>query len=112
MQFLTRLFRKKPVGSLPRITPIDPRLVTSDQRLLLIKWLNDPTTQYALGLLESAKPSVFPVLRERIDVDRYLAERRLLQLQGWESCRNTLLGLRYTPEEIKQLVKETYPEED
>lgn len=102
---LTKLFRPDPpVAKLPLIAAADPKKVTPEMRERLAVWLDREDTKLALGLIEATRPSVFVQPANR--------ESRLLQLQGWESYRNTLLGLRHTPEEIKQMIEEQYPEAD
>jgi hypothetical protein len=102
---LTRLFRRQPPApKLPLIAAADPNKVTPDQRKTLIAWLDREDTKLALSLVEGTKPSVF--------VQPHNRESRLLQLQGWESFRNTLLGLRYSKEEIKAMIEEHYPDEE
>ena len=110
-QLLTRVFRRRrPTPPLPQIAAVDIRKVTSDQRLRLHQWLDSDETKFALSLIESTKPSVFISPKSTPDMDSHSTLRRLCQLQGWETYRNTLLGLRYTKEEIKQIVEETYGE--
>jgi|GEM_PF-2967178 len=101
---LTHLFRRTPALRLPFIKAADPKKVTPEQRKDLAAWLDREDTKLALGLIEATRPSVFVQPENR--------ESRLLQLQGWESYRNTLLGLRHTPEEIKQMIEEQYPDAD
>lgn len=100
---LTHLFRREPAPKLPFIKAADPTKVTPDQRKMLAEWLDREDTKFALALIEATRPTVFVQAANR--------ESRLLQLQGWESYRNTLLGLRYSPQEIKQMIEEQYPEE-
>lgn len=101
---LTRLFRRQPPApKLPLIAAADPTKVTPDERKWLGEWLDREDTKFALSLIEGTKPSVFVQDRNR--------ESRILQLQGWESFRNTLLGLRYSKEEIKRMLEEHYPDE-
>lgn len=108
---LTRLFRRRPTPIVLKIVPVDNSRVEPSDRAKLRQWLKDPVTQLALGIVESQLPSIMQAgLSGTVEERRYSAEKRLLQLQGWYSYRNTLLGVDYTPEQIKQMIEETYPE--
>ena len=101
---LTQLFRRKPAQRLPQVIAVDPKLVTPADRQRLREWLREPVTQLAFQLLEASRPTVF--------VQKEYRESRLMNLQGWETYRNSLLGIGLSPEEIKQIIEEQYTEEE
>lgn len=109
---LTRLFRPRPTPETVQFRPADNRKVHPDERRALREWLDSPITKRALDLVESQQMSVIRCgTSGTVEERRYAKETRLTQLQGWNSYRNTLLGLRYTPDEIKQFLEETYPDQ-
>lgn len=79
-----RIFGRKKVLKGPRVEPLG-RELTQGEREQLGKWLNMPETKLALGVMESRRPSVWPVETE--------ASVRLYQIQGWEMYRDELLGI-------------------
>jgi hypothetical protein len=110
---LTRRLKRQPAPSptpLQKIERVDNDTIHPNDRAALRLWLADPITLMALGIVENQRPSIMHAgVSGTVDERRHSAERRLTQLQGWETFRNLLLGVAHTPQEIQQMLEESYP---
>lgn len=116
IETLTRLFRGRPTAEsviIFNVRPADNTKVSPEDRALLRAWLKSPLTLQALALVEGQRPSIMSAgLAGNVEDRRHSAEKRLLQLQGWESFRNTLLSLEHSPQELRPPLQETFSTEN
>ena len=112
IEALTKLFRRpRPTFNQPKVQPLDTSKVSPEDREKLRRWLQDETTVLALSLVEATMP---PAAVVRSSNTEYVAQAALVgmaQLEGWRRYRTNLLLVGHTPQEIKHIVEDLYPDQ-
>lgn len=80
------------------------------ERMELREWLNLPTTQKALAVMEARHPgtNIRGSTVARSEWDERAAVAMLNRIRGWESYRDALLQIAEEPRQMQD-VEESYP---